>query len=428
MAATPVPPNSPDHSLHPCFHAGARSDCGRIHLPVASKCNIQCNYCSRKYDCANETRPGVASAILTPEQALNYLERALQRMPAITVAGIAGPGDAFANWPETRRTLELVRRRFPQMLLCVATNGLGLPAVVADLAELAVTHVTVTINAVDPVVGGRIYAWVRDGNVIYRGQEAARVLLERQLSGVAALLARGVAVKVNTIVIPGVNDAHVGAVAIRLAKLGVKLMNCMPLAPAPGTPFGAIAEPDAEYMRKIRQVGERYLPQISHCARCRADAAGFLGVDHPSRFADLLAEAAAAPLHPGESRPNLAVASREGVLVNWHLGEATHFLVYTPGADGYKLLERRPAPAPGGGRQRWLDVAKTLGDCHTLLVSGVGESPRTVLTAAGLHVVETTELVAEALAVLHQGGALRNLPRREWLCGASCRGAGRGCS
>ena len=41
---------------HPCFTAKC-SDYARIHLPVAPKCNMQCNYCLRKYSCVNEAVP-----------------------------------------------------------------------------------------------------------------------------------------------------------------------------------------------------------------------------------------------------------------------------------------------------------------------------------------------------------------------------------
>ena len=51
---------------HPCFSQEAHKRSGRIHLPVAPECNIQCGYCVRKFDCVNESRPGVASTILTP--------------------------------------------------------------------------------------------------------------------------------------------------------------------------------------------------------------------------------------------------------------------------------------------------------------------------------------------------------------------------
>ncbi len=59
---------------HPCFNPDACKSFGRVHLPVAPRCNIQCKFCNRKFDCVNETRPGVTSAILSPGQAMVYLE------------------------------------------------------------------------------------------------------------------------------------------------------------------------------------------------------------------------------------------------------------------------------------------------------------------------------------------------------------------
>jgi nitrogen fixation protein NifB len=77
---------------HPCFDEKAKSACGRIHLPVAPGCNIQCGYCSRAFDCVNESRPGVTSRIMEPEEAVARLGKMLILMPYVTVAGIAGPG------------------------------------------------------------------------------------------------------------------------------------------------------------------------------------------------------------------------------------------------------------------------------------------------------------------------------------------------
>ncbi len=113
-----------DLSRHPCFNDGVRHTLARIHLPVAPECNIQCNFCKRIYDCANESRPGVTSAVLTPPQALAYLEDVLKRDPRIAVVGIAGPGDPLATPERTLETLRLVRQGHPELLLCVATNGL----------------------------------------------------------------------------------------------------------------------------------------------------------------------------------------------------------------------------------------------------------------------------------------------------------------
>ena len=38
---------------HPCYSEEAHHHYARMHVAVAPACNIQCNYCNRKYDCAN---------------------------------------------------------------------------------------------------------------------------------------------------------------------------------------------------------------------------------------------------------------------------------------------------------------------------------------------------------------------------------------
>jgi nitrogen fixation protein NifB len=416
--------------IHPCFNAEVKGHCGRVHLPVAPRCNILCNYCNRKYDCVNESRPGVTSAVLGPSQALAYLEQALAKEPRITVAGIAGPGDPFANPRETMATLRRIRERFPDLLLCLATNGLGLFPYLEELAELAVSHVTITVNAVDPEIGRRIYSWVRDGKRVYRGVPAAELLLARQLAAIAGLKARGVVVKVNTIIIPGVNDHHVAAVAEKMAELGVDVLNCMPVYPNADTPFGDLPEPAPEQMADLRRQAEEYLPQMRHCTRCRADAVGLLEEDRSQEFRDCLSRCAQKPDLPGD-RPYVAVATREGALVNLHLGEAPSFQIWGSNGQGYKLVAERPAPPSGGGDQRWWALAEVLKDCRAVLVSALGETPRAILSESGVTPVETSGFIEPALQVIYSGAPLSWLKgRRGGLakpCSGGLGGPGGGC-
>ncbi|MGJ3521425.1 radical SAM protein [Nitratidesulfovibrio sp. D1] len=266
---------------HPCFSAGAHGTHARIHLPVAAACNIRCGYCDRRHDCVNESRPGVTSRVLDPAEAARLVDRAVAALPHLSVVGIAGPGDPLADPGPTLETLALVRRAHPGLLLCLSTNGLALPEHVDALAALGVGHVTVTLNAVDPEVGARLYAHVsgREGCAgrVLRGAEGAAHLLARQEDGLARLARAGIAVKVNTVVVPGLNDAHVEAVAMRAAALGASLMNCIGLIPVAGTPLGGVSAPGPRLMDAVRAAAGRHLPQMRHCARCRADAAGLLG-------------------------------------------------------------------------------------------------------------------------------------------------------
>ncbi|MGD8241859.1 MAG: radical SAM protein, partial [Desulfobacterales bacterium] len=172
---------------HPCFNPDACKSYGRVHLPVAPRCNIQCKFCNRQFDCVNETRPGVTSAVLSPAQAMVYLEEVFARKGNIAVVGIAGPGDPFANPQETVETLTRVRARFPEVILCVATNGLNLNPYLDDLERLRVSHVTLTVNAVDPAIGAKIYSWMRVGKKVVRAEEGAALLLARQLEAIEGL-------------------------------------------------------------------------------------------------------------------------------------------------------------------------------------------------------------------------------------------------
>lgn len=165
---------------HPCFNVEARHTHGRIHLPVAARCNVQCKFCDRKYSCVNESRPGVTAALMTPEEALRHFERQRKLAPHIAVVGIAGPGDPFAQPQETLHTFRLVRDKNPDILLCVASNGLNVWPYVDELAALTLSHVAITVNAVDPTVGARIYAWIQVGDQCRGGPEAAALLWENQ--------------------------------------------------------------------------------------------------------------------------------------------------------------------------------------------------------------------------------------------------------
>lgn len=420
-----------DMTLHPCFNSETRHRTGRIHLPVAPKCNIQCNFCNRKFDCMSESRPGVTSAVLEPKQALHYLEIAMEKMPSLAVVGIAGPGDPFASPQETLETLRLVRQRFPEMLLCVATNGLSLGPYVDELALLQVSHVTITVNAVDPAVGSKIYAWVRDGHTIHRGDSAARVLLQRQLSAITALKERSIIVKVNTILVPGINDDHVDAIATEMSQLGVDVMNCVPMYLVAGTPFENHQELEPEEIARLRTTAGRHLPQMTHCTRCRADAAGLLGEAQSAELVSIMRVAARGGFDDaGESRPYVAVASMEGVLVNQHLGEASRFWIFESGGDGRpQLVGVREAPEAGGGNLRWRELAQSLHDCRAVLVSGIGHNPRRVLEQEGLRVLEMAGLISDGVASLYRTGDVPRTMRKYFKsCGAECQGSGMGCS
>jgi len=179
-----------------------------MHVAVAPACNIQCNYCNRKYDCANESRPGVVSEKLTPQQAAKKVLAVASTIPQMTVLGIAGPGDPLANPEKTFQTFDLIAKTAPDIKLCLSTNGLALPDHVDTIAGYNVDYVTITINMVDPEIGAKIYPWVFWKHKRYTGVEAAKLLTDRQPRASKCSPSAAFSARFNSVMIPGINDKH----------------------------------------------------------------------------------------------------------------------------------------------------------------------------------------------------------------------------
>ena len=414
-------------AAHPCFNKDAKGKYARVHLPVAPQCNIHCNYCKRDYDCVNESRPGVTSEVLSPEQALAYTIRLKEKMPHLSVVGIAGPGDPFANPIQTMKTLRLIRAEFPEMILCLSSNGLNVLPYVDELKELQVSHVTITINGTETETLSKLYKWVRFEKRGYFGKQAAEILLKNQIELIRALKRAGITVKANTIVVPGINDDKVVDVAKKMKEFGVDLMNTIPLYPVEGTPFEDFEEPSPEMMKELRKEIKEYLPPMTHCSRCRADAVGLLGKDD-AEAKQILTEVSKLSVNVDTNRPYVAVASHEGLLVNQHLGEANQLYIFRETPNGYKLVEQRATPESGAGKERWQKLADMINDCRALLVGGIGPSPSSVIGRSGIKIVEMTGLIDEGLDAVFKGKELRTVKKADvFKCGSDCSGKGTGC-
>ena len=267
--------NSRLNQGHPCFSTGRHMKAGRIHLPVAPACNISCNYCVRKFDCANESRPGVTSKVVTPEEALQVVRDAKQSSLGkyLNVVGIAGPGDPLAN-PGTFETLALVKESFPDLSLCLSTNGLLLPEKIDDLVRLGISHLTVTVNTLDEGTASAIYSYIQWKNHTYIGIDAAKILIDNQLRGITMAAEAGITIKVNTVVIPGLNDSGLEALAHEVKRRGAHLHNLVPLIPQ--GKFARRLSPEVDEMKEHRHKLAQILPQMTHCQQCRADAIGLV--------------------------------------------------------------------------------------------------------------------------------------------------------
>ena len=444
---------------HPCYSEEAHHHYARMHVAVAPACNIQCHYCNRKYDCANESRPGVVSELLSTEQAVKKVLAVAANIPQMSVLGIAGPGDPLANPERTLSTFRELSVKAPDIKLCVSTNGLALPAVVDELCEHSIDHVTITINCVDPEVGAKIYPWIFWKNRRIKGIKGAKILIEQQQKGLEMLVERGVLVKVNSVMIPGVNDEHLKEVSRIVKAKGAFLHNVMPLIAEAehGTFYGVMGQrgPTYDELQGLQDECAGDMNMMRHCRQCRADAVGLLGEDRGDEFTTdkiegmeidytkamqerrqvhaaieanrkaqktqsgesfvSLAQIKRAPLNAAmerEVRPVLMAVATEGQgLVNLHFGHAREFLIYEASSTDVRFVGHRKVDLYCSGGDTCGDAEtalektiRILDGCEVVLCSKIGYEPWGMLEEAGImpngeHAMETIE---EAVAAVYR--------------------------
>lgn len=412
---------------HPCYSEEAHHHYARMHVAVAPACNIQCNYCNRKYDCSNESRPGVVSQKLTPEQAVKKVLAVASEIPQMTVLGIAGPGDALANPKKTFDTFRRLQQQAPDIKLCLSTNGLALPDYVDEIAQYNVDHVTITINMVDAAIGEKIYPWIFYNHKRITGREAAQILTDRQMLGLEMLTQRGILTKINSVLIPGINDEHLYEVNRAVKSRGAFLHNIMPLISEAehGTVFGLSGQrgPTAQELKEVQDACMGGANLMRHCRQCRADAVGLLGEDRSDEFtldqiermevvydlekrrayqmeveAEREAQQSAKQAALAQQATDdgmkvlVAVATTGGGKINQHFGHADEFQIYEVTATSTSFIGHRRVDlyCQGGfGEDEQLpSIVNAINDCHAVLVSRIGACPRDELKAAGIEPVE----------------------------------------
>lgn len=386
---------------HPCYNCAGHKF-ARIHLPVAPSCNVQCNYCVRKYDCPNESRPGVTSTILTPEEALERYKAVKERMPNLTVVGIAGPGDALAgNYPDTKRTLELIREFDKEVTFCLSTNGLLLPFYAEELVKLGVTHVTVTMSAVDPKISGKIYKYINYMGSRYEGDAAGAIMVSNQLSGLKILIAHGVICKVNIVTLKGINESHIPTVVQTCKDMGCYITNIMQLIPVEGSAFEHLPMVSNLEIQSLRNECNKIMKQMFHCKQCRADAIGTLDNDLSVDLGGFLAKK-----EPEEDTKSckFAVASKSGINVDLHFGHADEFYIYEYSSGEVRFKEKRNVEKYCSGKEfcdekddKITKTIATLSDCDGVIAMRIGESPKVRLKDKGIKVVSTYDKIENAV-------------------------------
>jgi len=382
---------------HPCFSCDASHAYARMHIPIAPKCNISCNYCLRKYDCVNESRPGVTSEILSPEEALAKYKVVKSKIPNLKVVGIAGPGDALANFNDVRKSLKLIKEFDNEVTFCLSTNGLMLPFYAQELIDLGVSHVTITMNAVDPKITAKVYKYVDYLGVIYTGEEGAQILLNNQLSGLKYLTDRGIVCKVNIVMLKGINDEHIPEITKKVKALGATITNIMQMIPVEGSVFENMPLTNNKEIMDLRKKCEINIKQMYHCKQCRADAIGLLADDQSQKFnkpVDTTTQ---------EKPLKFAIASKSGIAVDTHFGHASEFYIYEYKNGDAKYIEKRDVDKYCDGKEeceeddKFTKLSKIVSDCDGVISIRMGDEPKKKFKEMGIDVFMTCETIETAV-------------------------------
>lgn len=372
--------NAQDGAERPdCIHTDPNP--GIIQLTVAPRVNHRIRFSPLN---------GSKQSLLLPQAALGRIRELESIGSRIDGVLIHGPGDPLAEIDLPLETIRLVRQQYPELPITVRTLGIGGLQHADKLRQAGVTDVEVLIDAIEPGVMEKIYAWVRPGFKTLKLSEATATLASEQTQALQAFKDAGLKIRIVSTLYPMVNDEQFELLAKKVADLGADEMVLHPYAPESGADI-SLPEPSPELMATVVGKIANILPAIE------GRPAVIESQEDKNGTCDLP--------KPHKSRPNIAVVSSNGMEVDLHLGQAPQLLIYGPREDGLKcLLECRPAPEPGAGKERWDILAGTIPDCFALLAASAGERPRRILDRHGINVLITHDNIEGSVDMLYDGG------------------------
>lgn len=334
-----------------------------------------------------------ATRSLLPLEALQSLDVSILQGNVPDLIELSGTGDPLADPERTLEALRMIHQKYPEIALGMTTLGIGGEAFATFLFAQGLTKTTMQIDAVDPEVAQKLYAWIRPGKKTLPLDRAVEVLVDEQARALRSFSDAGIEVTVRTTVYPGYNDKHIDQVAYRVAKLGAKALMIVPCKALDGE-TDSPPEPTAEMMDVLHARAAKYIKIVD----------GQYGCEEVSSTESFTGAQQGYP-KPTAEKPNLAVVSSNGMDIDLHLGHAIRVLVYGPRKDGLIcLLESRDAPEPGGGKSRWEALAETISDCFVILAASAGESPRKILAERGISVLVSEGEIEGTVDVLYGGG------------------------
>lgn len=82
-------------------------------------------------------------------------------------------------------------------------------------------------------------------------------------------------IKINTVLVPDINDFHIEQIAKTVKEAGASIYNIIPLIPQ--AELSNYRAPVCAEIDAAREAAGKYIDVFRHCQHCRADAVGIPG-------------------------------------------------------------------------------------------------------------------------------------------------------
>jgi nitrogen fixation protein NifB len=213
---------------------------------------------------------------MSVEDALVRVATEREKRPNLKIVAISGPGDPLFN-EESFKVLHRVRTDMKDVEFCLSTNGVLLSEYISDLVKVGLRTLTVTVNAVTAETASQLYEWAMIDGVRLKGAQMGAEVVRLQQKGIEEASRNGIFVKVNTVLIPDLNDHELVEIAKVCASSGATLHNIVPIYPF--AKLSHTRSPEVTELLEARRHCEKHMPQFSYCHQCRCDVVGIPGRD-----------------------------------------------------------------------------------------------------------------------------------------------------
>ena len=387
---------------HPCFNNYDFHD-AILHLPVATKQNL---YLQSEESCMNclssLSDEKIVKSISYTEAIERYLE-VKRSISNLKVAAISGPGEALEEFHIVRETFQMIRQLSPGISLCISTNGLLLPVYASHLISLGVNFINVCMDTVYPVTGGRIYQKIEYLGRSYFGEEAANILIQNQITGISYLTGKGIEVRVNVRVLPGMNEDEIPDILEVAKECGCRLSNVLyPEQEKNPEANGPEAYSKTE-RQKLRKEYEKILPQSYFCKPCAAATIETMSTRMISTDGYHSFQNQCENQDKTVNGLRFAVCSKNGILTDQHFGHAVRFHIYDYRDGAISFIEiRQMEPYAIGAKEdkasgRIYRLIKTIEDCNCVICMRIGACPMNALKEKDIDVYTTYHLIEDGI-------------------------------